>query len=80
MNENEQLGLLDILSIINFVLNFTGVSNDTIMRELREQDTKYLQEINRKLDTLLERSEENAQLFNGKDYKGRQTRRNGDIS
>ena len=57
MNENEQFGLLDLLSIINFVLNVTGVSNDTLMRELRKQDKEYLELINRKLDILLERSE-----------------------
>lgn len=57
MNENEQLGLLDLLSIVNFVLNVTGVSNDTLMKELRKQDKEYLELINRKLDILLERSE-----------------------
>ena len=57
MNENEQFGLLDLLSIVNFVLNVTGVSNDALMKELRKQDKEYLELINRKLDILLERSE-----------------------
>ena len=56
MNENEQFGLLDLLSIVNFVLNVTGVSNDTLMRELRKQDQEYLEQINKKLDILLERN------------------------
>ena len=57
MNENEQFGLLDLLSIVNFVLNVTGVSNDTLMRELRKQDQEYLEQINKKLDILLERND-----------------------
>ena len=57
MNENEQFGLLDVLSIVNFVLNVSGVSNDALMKELRKQDKEYLELINRKLDILLERSE-----------------------
>ena len=56
MNENEQFGLLDLLSIVNCVLNVTGVSNDTLMRELRKQDQEYLEQINKKLDILLERN------------------------
>ena len=57
MNENEQFGLLDVLSIVNFVLNVSGVSNDALMRELRKQDQEYLEQINKKLDILIERSE-----------------------
>lgn len=69
MNENEELGFLDILSIVNFVLNITGVSNDALMKELRKQDQEYLELINKKLDILLERSEKYAQLFDGEDNK-----------
>ena len=57
MNSDNQFELLDILTIVNFVLNVTGVSNDTLMKELRKQDKEYLELINRKLDILLERSE-----------------------
>lgn len=57
----KELELLDILSIINFILNITSTSNDTLMKELRNQDSQYLEEINRKLDILLERSDTNAQ-------------------
>jgi hypothetical protein len=57
MNSDNQFELLDILTIVNFVLNVTGVSNDTLMHELRKQDKEYLELINRKLDILLERSE-----------------------
>ena len=54
-NSNQEFELLDIITLINFALNITDVSNGKLMQELRKQDKEYLEEINRKIDILLER-------------------------
>lgn len=64
MNEQQQFDFLDIITILSFsmqLLNQQNISkqitNDDVMRELRNQDSKYLQVIidqNNKIISLLE--------------------------
>ena len=44
-----------LLQIINFLLLLEDNSNNDIMEELQKQNKLYLEEINRKLDILIER-------------------------
>lgn len=51
-NQNEQFDFLDFLSIIGFTLqlenlraNSKQTTNDELMRELQEQDRKYLEKL-----------------------------------
>ena len=53
-----QLEMLDILTIINFYLNLSDVSNGELLKELQKQDKEYLDKIieqNNKIIELLER-------------------------
>lgn len=65
-NQNEQLSVLDIITVISLVLQIMGyeqdrqqVSNDVLLKELQRQDREYLDTIidnqNKILDLLQDR-------------------------